>query len=63
MAIYGTFKHNGTIAEHFIGIIPISKLVETHLSAKNILAAIEQYLESSEISLTNARFFAWIRLM
>ena len=57
MAIYATFKHNGTIGEHFVGIIPISKLVESTLSAKNILSALENYLQSLDISLANARFF------
>ena len=46
MAIYATFKHNGTIREHFVGITLISKLVESTLSAKNILSALENYLQS-----------------
>ena len=57
MAIYTIFKHNGTIGEHFVGIIPISKLVQSTLSSKNILSALENYLQSLDISLLNARFF------
>ena len=63
MTIYATFKHSGTIGEHFVGIILISKIVESTLSAKNISSALENYLESLNISLLNARFFAWILLM
>ena len=57
VAMYATFKHNGTIGAHFVGIIQISKLVESTLSAKNILSALENYLRSLDISLLNARFF------
>ena len=57
MTIYATFKHNGTIGEHFEGIIPISKLAESTLSAKTILSALENYLQSLDISFLNARFF------
>ena len=55
--IYATFKNNDTIGEHFVGIIPISKLVESTLSAQNILSALENYLQSLDISLLNDRFF------
>ena len=58
MAIYVTFKHNGTIGEHFVVIIQISKLVESTLSTKSILSPLENYLESLDISLLKARFFS-----
>ena len=64
MAIYTIFKHNGRIGKHFVGIIPISKLVQSisklvqsTLSPKNILSALENYLQSLNISLLNVRFF------
>ena len=57
MAIYATLKHYGTIGEHCVKVIPISKLVESTLSAKNILSALENYLQSLDISVLNARFF------
>ena len=58
MAIYVTFKHNGTIGEHFVAIIQISKPVESTLSTKSILSPLENYLESLDISLLKARFFS-----
>ena len=57
MAIYATFNHNGKISEHFVGILPISKLVGAHLSAQNILTALEVYLKDLEVPFENARFF------
>ena len=46
MAIYTTFKHDDTIGEHFVGIILISKLVESTLKAIIIFSALENYLQS-----------------
>ena len=57
MAIYATFKHNGSFSEHYVGIMPISQLVQTHLSAANILEAMKIYLEGLNVSLRNGRFF------
>ena len=57
MAMYATFYHNGHISEHFVGIMPISRLVGTHLSAPNILQALQKYLEELHISMKNCRFF------
>ena len=42
MAIYTTFSNQGTIKEH-VGIIPISKLVGTELSAPNIMKALIKF--------------------
>ena len=39
LAIYATFEHAGKIKEHFIGILPVSKLVGTTLSAQNIMSS------------------------
>ena len=41
MAIYASFEHNGKISEHYVGILLLSKLVGTHLSAANILKALQ----------------------
>ena len=57
MAIYASFKHNGKISEHYVGILPLSKLVGTHLSAANILRALQSHLEKQEIPIDNSRFF------
>ena len=58
MAIYANFNHNGKISEHFVGLIPISKVVGTHLSAANVLSAFESYFKKLEIPFKeNARFF------
>lgn len=51
MAIYTTFKHDDTIGEHFVGIILISKLVESTLKAIIILSAVENYLQSLNVLL------------
>ena len=60
MAIYATFEHNNHISEHFIGIMPISEMVESTLNAPNILAAINKYLQEKGISIVKGRFFfAW----
>ena len=58
IAIYATFNHNNKISEHFVGLIPISKVIGTHLRAANILVGFEHYFEKLEILLkNNARFF------
>ena len=57
MAIYASFKHNGKISEHYVGILPLSKLVGTPLSAANILRALQSHLEKQEIPIDNSRFF------
>ena len=57
MAIYISFKHNGKISEHYVGILPLSKLVGTDLSAANILKALQSYLEMQEIPIDSSRFF------
>ena len=43
MAIYSTFNNQGIIKEHYVGIIPISKLVGTELSAPNIMKALIKF--------------------
>ena len=40
MVIYCTFNDQGTIKEHYVGIIPIRKLVGTEISVPNILKAL-----------------------
>ena len=57
MAIYVSFEHHGKISEHYVGILPLSKLVVTHLSAAKILKALQLYLEKQEIPIDNSRFF------
>ena len=56
LAIYSTFEHN-KISDHYLGIIPISQLLASHLSAKNVLKAITKYLSDLGIELVNGRFF------
>ena len=50
MAIYATFNHKGKISEHFVGIIPINKMVGTQLSTANVLSAFESYFQKLEIA-------------
>ena len=57
MAIYASFEHNGKISEHYIRILLLSKLVRMHLSAANILKALQLYLEKQGIPIDNSRFF------
>ena len=49
-AMYATFEHNGTIKEHFIGIVPLSKLVGASLSAPNVFQVIQDFFRSIDIS-------------
>ena len=55
IAIYTTFLRK-SISEHFIGLIPISKEVSAHLSAVNIMSALEHFFVKSDINLQQARF-------
>ena len=41
LAIHATILRNQSISEHFISLIPISKEVGAHLSAVNIMSALE----------------------
>ena len=44
LPLYATFILYREVKEHFIGLIPISKVVGTHLSAINIMPALESFL-------------------
>ena len=57
MTIYATFNYQGTIKEHYTGIIPISKLVGTELSAPNIMKALIKFFDEINVPITQARFF------
>ena len=50
LAIYATFLRNQPISEHFIGLIPISKEVGAHLSAVNIMSALENFFVKNDIN-------------
>ena len=56
LAIYATFLRNQSISEHFISVIPISKEVGAHLSAVNIMSALEYLFVKNEINLQQACF-------
>ena len=56
LAIYATFEHEGNIREHFTGILPLSQMVGTTLSAENIMKVLVEYFERIEVSLSNSRF-------
>ena len=45
LAMHATFIMNGEIKEHFIGLIPISKVVGTQISAIKIMSAGEIFLK------------------
>ena len=55
-AIYATVLRNQSISEHFIGLIPMSKEVVAHLSAVNIMFALENFFVKNEIYLQQAHF-------
>ena len=50
LTIYATFLRNQSITEHFIGLIPISKEVGSHLSAVNIMSALENFFVKNDIN-------------
>ena len=56
LAIYVTFEHAGKIKEHFIGILPVSKLAGTTLLAQNIMKVLVEFFESIEVSISSCRF-------
>ena len=56
MAVYRSLEHNGRVAEHFIGIYPISKVVGTSLSAENIMTSLEKSFIDLSIDIKKARF-------
>jgi hypothetical protein len=56
LAIYASFEHFGLVKEHFIGLLPLSKLVGTSLSAKNLFKVIEDFFVSIDVPLRNARY-------
>ena len=43
LAIYATFERKGKICEHFIGILPLSQMFGTTLSAENIMKVLVEY--------------------
>ena len=59
LAIYATVLRNQSISEHFIGLIPINKEVAAHLSAVNIMSALEHVFVKNEINLQQA-LFVWM---
>ena len=56
MTVYATFNYQGTIKEHYAGIIPISKLVGNELSAPNIMKALTKFFGKINILIMQARF-------
>ena len=56
VAMYATFNYQGTVKEHCVGIIPISKLVGTELSAPNIMKALIKFFDEINIPITQAGF-------
>ena len=60
MSIYAAFEHMNCISEHYLGILPISELVGSHLSAPNIFGALNKYLREMNISWSDGRFFCMV---
>ena len=56
LVIYATFLQDTVVKEHFVGLIPVSKVVGTHLSAVNIMGALERFFKDLDIPLRNAKF-------
>ena len=53
--IYATFCYNNVVSEHFIGLLPLSK-IESSFTAPNIMKVIENFFGEKNISLRKARF-------
>ena len=56
LAIYATFLRNQSISEHFKGQIPVRKEVGAHVSAVNIMFALENFFVKNKINLQQAHF-------
>ena len=56
-AVYAMFCFNNVVSEHFIGLIPISKVIGSSLSALNVIEALEQFFIKQDISSWDARLF------
>ena len=56
LVIYATFLQDTVVKEHFVGFIPVSKVVGMHLSAVNIMGALERFFKDLDIPLRNAKF-------
>ena len=56
MAVYATFEHHGVIAEHFVFIYLLSKVVRTSLSAADIMKSLEEYFQDQSVDLMRAWF-------
>ena len=56
LVIYATVLQDTVVKEHFVGLISVSKVVGTHLSAVNIMGALERFFKDSDIPLRNAKF-------
>ena len=63
MAIYTTFNYQETINEHYVGTIPISKLVGTELSAPNIMKVLIKFFDEINVPITQALFFCMYNTM
>ena len=53
---YAAFDYDNVVSEHFVGLIPFSKEVGTHLSAVNIMEVLERFFVNMDIPIKNARF-------
>ena len=56
LAVYATLENQGIIKEHFIGLIPMSKLVGSTLSSENIFRVLQTFFENIKVPLRLARF-------
>ena len=55
LVIYATFLQDTVVKEHFVDLIPVSKVVGTHLPAVNIMGALERFFKDLDIPLRNAK--------
>ena len=49
LALYAAFDYDNVVSEHFVGLIPISKEVGTHLSTANIMEVLECFFVNMDI--------------
>ena len=56
LAVYEAFEYERKIREHIIGILPVSQMLQTTLSAENIMKVLEEYFEGMGVTISNSCF-------
>ena len=56
LVIFAMFLQDTVVKEHFVGLIPVSKVLGMHLSAVNIMGALKRFFKDLDKPLRNAKF-------